>query len=83
MLIYVFLPLIVGRLDCGILLLGISSLVEIGVYLYLFCHLSALSNIPFVNSTQVTCTAQGPFEYVSIYAVADRYEYHVYLSERV
>ncbi len=51
--------------------------------MYLFCHPSALSNIPFVNSTQVTCTAQGPFEYVSIYAVADWYEYHVYLSERV
>ncbi len=40
-------------------------------------------NAPLLHSTRITCTAQGPFEYASIYAVADRYEYQVYLSGRI
>lgn len=40
-------------------------------------------NAPLLHSTRVTSTAQGPFEYASIHAVADRYEYQVYLSGRI
>ena len=37
---------------------------------------------PLLHSKRVTYTEQGPFEYSSLYVVAERYEYQIYLSGR-
>ena len=37
---------------------------------------------PLLHNTRVTYTDHGPFEYVTLNIIADRYEYQVYLSGR-
>ena len=39
-------------------------------------------NAPLLHSKRITYTEQGPFEYSSLYVVAERYEYQIYLSGR-